>query len=319
MGMRGMQFRAVGEPLTLVDVAEPKALLGQVKLKVEACAVCRTDLHILDGEVEVKDPPRILGHQIVGRDLNDQRFGVPWLGWTCGGCKYCRSGRENLCTIAKFTGLDIDGGFAEFAVADSRYAIPLPEVASAAELSPLLCAGLIGYRSLVKCGDAENLGIYGFGAAAHVISQVAESQGRRVFAFTRPGDTAGQKYARELGAVWAGGSDQAPPEELDAAIIFAPVGELVPEALRHIAPGGTVVCGGIHMSEIPAFPYELLWHERKIESVANLTRKDGEEFINFARSVLVKTNVTIYPLEDVNSALADLRAGAFHGSAVVVP
>jgi propanol-preferring alcohol dehydrogenase len=314
-----MQFTGPGEALKLVDVPEPKALLGQVKLKVEACAVCRTDLHILDGEVEVKDPPRILGHQIVGRDLDGERFGVPWLGWTCGGCRYCRSGRENLCVIAKFTGCDIDGGFAEFAVADSRYAIPLPEAASASELSPLLCGGLIGYRALVKCGDVENLGIYGFGSAAHVIAQIAETQGRRVFAFTRPGDSEGQEYARKLGAVWAGGSDEAPPEELGAAIIFAPVGELVPEALRHLAPGGVVVCGGIHMSDIPAFPYELLWHERRIESVANLTRNDGAEFINLARGVLVKTEVTEYALEDTNQALADLRAGAFHGSAVVVP
>lgn len=316
--MRAMQFTKVGAPLELVEVPEPKALLGQVKLKVEACAVCRTDLHILDGEVEVKSPPRILGHQIVGRDLNGERFGVPWLGWTCGGCKYCRSGRENLCPIAKFTGLDIDGGFAEFAVADRRYAIPLPEAASAAELSPLLCAGLIGYRCLVKCGDAENLGIYGFGAAANVVAQVAQAQGRRVFAFTRPGDEEGQEYARKLGAVWAGGSDETPPEELEAAIVFAPVGELVPAALSALAPGGTVVCGGIHMSDIPAFPYELLWHERRIESVANLTRSDGEEFINLARGVLVKTEITNYPLENVNEALADMRAGKIHGSAVVV-
>ncbi len=318
--MRAAQFTSVGQPLELVDRAEPAAGLGQIKLKVEACAVCRTDLHLIDGEVPIAQPPRILGHQIVGRDEHDERFGVPWLGWTCGSCNYCTSGRENLCPVARFTGCDIDGGFAEYAVADARYAFPLPEARGAIDLAPLLCAGLIGYRCLTMCGeDAERIGIYGFGAAAHLITQVAEHQGRSVYAFTRAGDESAQRSALGLGAAWAGSSDEAPPEELDAAIIFAPVGELVPRALAAVAPGGTVVCGGIHMSEIPAFDYELLWHERHLRSVANLTRRDAEEFLRLAPEVPVSAKAVAYPLEDVNVALADLRAGAFNGSAVVVP
>lgn len=316
--MRAAIFNRPGEPLELTERPNPVPAPHGVLLKVESCAVCRTDLHILDGEVELRHPPRILGHQIVGRDLAGERLGVAWLGWACGTCKYCLSDRENLCPAARFTGLDIDGGFAEYTTVDRRFAFSLPEASSAAELAPMLCAGLIGYRCLTKCGDAERLGIYGFGAAAHMVAQVAQSQGRSVFAFTRPGDTHGQDEARKLGARWAGGSDEAPPEELDAAIIFAPVGELVPLALARVAPGGAVVCGGIHMSEIPAFPYDLLWKERRIESVANLTRRDGEQFLKLARESLVKSYVTTYPLESIGDALADLRAGTVDGSAVVV-
>ncbi|MBJ7353283.1 MAG: zinc-dependent alcohol dehydrogenase family protein [Thermoleophilaceae bacterium] len=314
-----MEFRAVGRPLEPVDRDAPVAGVDQLLLTVEACGVCRTDLHLIDGEVAIADPPRILGHQIVGRAIDGRRFGVPWLGWTCGACKYCTSGRENLCPQAQFTGCDIDGGFAEQTVVDKRYAFPLPDDAGAADLAPLLCAGLIGYRCLRMCGDAQRLGIYGFGAAAHLITQVAVHQGREVYAFTRAGDDAAQSDARELGAVWAGGSEERPPDELDAAIIFAPVGALVPLALAAIAPGGTVVCGGIHMSEIPAFSYDLLWGERQLRSVANLTRLDGEEFLELAPSIPVVSKTTIYSLDQTNEALADLRAGNFTGSAVIVP
>lgn len=314
-----MEFRSVGQPLELVERDSPVAGADQLLLKVEACGVCRTDLHLIDGEVAIADPPRILGHQIVGRASDGRRFGVPWLGWTCGECRYCTTGRENLCPRARFTGCDIDGGFAEQTVVDRRFAFPLPSEPAAVDLAPLLCAGLIGYRCLRMCGDAERLGIYGFGAAAHLITQVAVHQGREVYAFTRAGDDAAQSAARELGAVWAGGSEEAPPEELDAAIIFAPVGALVPLALAATAPGGTVVCGGIHMSEIPAFSYDLLWGERQLRSVANLTRIDGDEFLELAPSIPVVTRTTVYPLERTNEALADLRAGRFTGSAVVVP
>jgi propanol-preferring alcohol dehydrogenase len=282
--------------------------------------VCRTDLHLLDGEVGVPDPPRILGHQIVGTtEPGGRRVGVPWLGWTCGECEWCRSGRENLCPRARFTGRDVDGGFADHAVADGRFCLPIPEGYPDVQVAPLLCAGLIGYRALRMCGDAERLGLYGFGAAAHVIAQVAVWQGRRVFAFTRDGDADAQAFARDLGAGWAGDSTTDPPEPLDAAVIFAPAGELVPAALGALAPGGTLVCAGIHMSDIPSFPYELLWRERTIRSVANLTRADGREFLALAPQVPVRTHVTAYPLEQAGRALEDLRAGRFTGAAAVVP
>jgi propanol-preferring alcohol dehydrogenase len=305
------------EPVELPD-PEPKP--GQRLLRVRACAVCRTDLHIVDGEIPV--PPRriVLGHQIVGEDVaTGERVGVPWLGWTDGTCRFCTSGRENLCDAAKFTGLDIDGGYAELTVADDRFCLPLPSGFTDLELAPLLCGGLIGYRCLRMTGDAERLGLYGFGSAAHQIAQVALWQGRRVFAFTSPGDTETQEFARSLGAEWAGGSDALPPEELDAAIIFAPVGPLVPAALRAVGKGGVVVCGGIHMSDIPSFPYELLWGERVVRSVANLTRDDGHEFLDVAARVPVRTSVTTYPLERADDALDDLRHGRFEGAAVVLP
>lgn len=315
-----MVFDEVGRPLRAAEREAPTAGPGQVLLRVHACGVCRTDLHLMDGEVDVPAPPRVLGHQIVGTvDGGSQRVGVPWLGWTCGECRYCTSGRENLCPRARFTGRDIDGGMAEWAVADERYCFPLPDGPSDTDLAPLLCAGLIGYRSLTMCGDAPRVGLYGFGAAAHIVAQVLRWQGREVYAFTRPGDAAAQELARELGAAWAGDSDERPPEELDAAIVFAPVGALVPRALSVLAPGGTVVLGGIHMSDIPAMPYELLWHERSVRSVANLTRRDGEEFLAIAGRAGVRTHVTTYPLERANEALDDLRAGRFTGAGVLVP
>jgi propanol-preferring alcohol dehydrogenase len=319
--MRAMVFDAVGRPLRSARLPVPRAGDGQLLLRVEACGVCRTDLHLLDGEVTIADPPRILGHQIVGTAVADgRRVGVPWLGWTCGECAYCRSGRENLCAAARFTGRDIDGGFAEFAVADARFCFPLPDDLPAAAAAPLLCAGLIGYRALRLCGDdAHRIGLYGFGAAAHIIAQVARWQEREVFAYTRPGDDAAQALARELGAAWAGPSDAPGPQQLDAAIVFAPDGALVPTALAAVAPGGTVVCAGIHMSRIPAFDYELLWHERTLRSVANLTRADGSEFLALAPRVPVHTHVTEYALEAVGDALADLRSGRVTGAAVVVP
>lgn len=318
--MRAMVFEGVGRPLRLEERAIPVPAPGQVLLRVSACGVCRTDLHLLDGEVPIASPPRVLGHQIVGAVEGDgRRVGVPWLGWTCGECRYCRSQHENLCERARFTGRDIDGGFAEYAVADERFSFPIPEGYPDAQAAPLLCAGLIGYRALGMCGDAARLGIYGFGAAAHVLIQVARDQGREVFAFTRPGDEKAQAFALELGAAWAGGSLSHAPEELDAAIIFAPVGSLVPTALQAVRPGGTVVCGGIKMSEIPAFPYDLLWGERTLRSVANLTRADAEEFLEVAPRVPVRTRVKQYPLEDAAKALEDLRAGRFVGAAVVVP
>ena len=318
--MRAMVFDAPGQPLRAAEIAEPEAGPGQLLLEVRACGVCRTDLHLLDGEVPIAEPPRVLGHQIVATVVGDGgRVGVPWLGWTCGECVYCLSGRENLCPRARFTGRDIDGGYAEYAVADERFCFPIPSSYPDEQAAPLLCAGLIGYRALTMCGDAQRIGFYGFGAAAHILTQVAIADGREVFAFTRAGDDAAQRFARELGAVWAGSSEERPPEQLDAAIIFAPVGALVPAALAAVAPGGTVVCGGIHMSDIPSFPYELLWGERTVRSVANLTRADGEALLALAPRVPVETAVSTYPLEAVNDALADLRAGRFVGAAVIVP
>jgi propanol-preferring alcohol dehydrogenase len=318
--MRAIVFRRPGQPLELVEREIPRAGAGELLLRVEACGVCRTDLHLLDGEVVIDAPPRVLGHQIVGIDVDSgRRVGVPWLGWTCGHCDQCVAGRENLCERARFTGCDIDGGLAEYAVADERFCFDVPDGYPAVQAAPLLCAGLIGYRALRMCGDATRLGLYGFGAAAHILAQVATAQGRRVFAFVRPGDDAARAFALGLGAEWAGDSGQAPPEPLDAAIVFAPDGALVPIALRALNAGGTLVLGGIHMSDIPSFPYELLWHERTIRSVANLTRDDGREFLALAPQVPVRTEVTSYPLEAAAQALEDLRAGRFTGAAVVVP
>jgi alcohol dehydrogenase, propanol-preferring len=308
-------------PLELREVPDPRPATGQALLRVLACGVCRTDLHLADGELDAALPV-IPGHQIVGEVLEGPaelgaRAGVPWLAWTCGECRFCTSGRENLCPRARFTGRDVDGGFAELVVADARFCFPLPERYHPAQAAPLLCAGLIGARALRLSGEPERLGLYGFGASAHIICQVAVAQGRRVFAFTRPGDSDGQAFARELGAEWAGGSDER-PEELDAAIVFAPVGELIPVALRALAPGGVVVSSGIHMTDIPAFPYELLWGERAVRSVANLTRRDGEEFLALAPEVPVRTTVTEFALERANEALDDMRAGRLHGAAVLV-
>jgi propanol-preferring alcohol dehydrogenase len=317
--MRAMVLHRSGEPLRLEEVPEPHARAGQILLRVRACAVCRTDLHIVDGELDRPKLPLVLGHQIVGFAEDDRRLGVPWVGWTCGECRYCRSGRENLCDLARFTGYDLDGGYAEWAVADERYCFALPDGFDDLQAAPLLCAGLIGYRSLRMCGDPERIGMYGFGAAAHIVAQVAQYEGRRVFAFVRPGDDAGAAFARELGAEWAGPSDERAPEELDAAIIFAPIGALVPAALRACAKAGVVVCAGIHMSDIPSFPYELLWGERVVRSVANLTRRDGEEFLALAPRVPVRTEVTTVLLERANEALATLRAGEVRGSLVLVP
>ena len=318
--MRATVFDAPGQPLRAAEIAEPEAGPGQLLLEVRASGVCRTDLHLLDGEVPIDEPPRVLGHQIVATVVGDGgRVGVPWLGWTCGECVYCLSGRENLCPRARFTGRDIDGGYAEYAVADERFCFPIPSSYPDEQAAPLLCAGLIGYRALTMCGNAQRIGFYGFGAAAHILTQVAIADGREVFAFTRAGDDAAQRFARELGAVWAGSSEERPPEQLDAAIIFAPVGALVPAALAAVAPGGTVVCGGIHMSDIPSFPYELLWGERTVRSVANLTRADGEALLALAPRIPVETAVSTYPLEAVDDALADLRAGRFVGAAVIVP
>jgi propanol-preferring alcohol dehydrogenase len=318
--MRAMVLEAPRTQLRLRELPDPAPAQGELLLRVRACGVCRTDLHILDGEVRASRWPVVLGHQIVGeRADTGQRVGVPWLGWTDGTCRYCRSGRENLCDAARFTGLDVDGGYAEATVADERYCLPIPDGFGDLEAAPLLCAGLIGHRTLRLAGDAARLGIYGFGAAAHIVCQVAVHEGRRVFAVTRSGDEAGQAFARELGAVWAGGADEAPPEELDGALIFAPAGELVPAALRAVGKGATVVCGGIHMSDIPSFPYELLWGERVLRSVANLTRADGEEFLRIAAAVPVRTHVTAYELARAGEALEDLRAGRLRGAAVIVP
>jgi propanol-preferring alcohol dehydrogenase len=316
--MRAVVFD--GHTLEPAEVPEPQPGPGEILIEVYACGVCRTDLHIVDGELSKPKLPLILGHQIVGRVVGDgRRVGVPWLGWTCGECRYCTSGRENLCDRAQFTGYDRDGGYAERAVADERFCFPLPDETAFSDLAaaPLLCAGLIGFRTLRLAGDAERLGIYGFGAAAHIVAQVALHEGRRLFAFVREGDERAAEFARELGAEWVGASNESPPEELDAALIFAPVGALVPAALRATAKGGTVVCGGIHMSDIPSFPYELLWGERSVRSVANLTRRDGHDFLALAPQVPVRTQVTTYPLEDTSRALADLREGALTGAAVV--
>jgi alcohol dehydrogenase, propanol-preferring len=312
-----MVLHSAGEPLRLEEVPVPAPRSGEVLLRVSTCGVCRTDLHIVDGELPHPKLPLILGHQIVGRTEDGLRFGVPWLGWTDGTCRYCLSGRENLCESARFTGYDLDGGYAEWAVADERFCLPVPDGFDDLQAAPLLCAGLIGYRSLRMAGDAERLGLYGFGASAHIVAQVARHEGRRVFAVTREGDSEAQAFACELGAEWAGAG--APPEELDAAIIFAPVGELVPVALAAVAKGGSVVCAGIFMSDIPSFPYELLWGERVLRSVANLTRRDGEEFLALAPRVPVRTHVEAFPLEHANEALAKLRRGDVRGALVLVP
>ena len=316
------------QPLRSRDAPKPKLGAGQLLVRVATCAVCRTDLHVVDGELPDPKLPLIPGHQIVGRieQIGESvegfsagdRVGIPWLGWTDGECVYCRSNRENLCDRARFTGYTIDGGYAEFTVGDARFCFHLPERYNDVEAAPLLCAGLLGYRSLRKAGDARRLGIYGFGNAAHLIGQIALYQGRELFVFTRPGDKAGQESARRLGAVWAGGSDEMPPEKLDAAVIFAPVGALVPAALRALAKGGIVVCGGIHMSDIPSFPYADLWGERVICSVANLTRRDGEEFLEIAPRVPVKTQTETFPLAEANTALEKFRSGQLKGTAVLV-
>ena len=326
--MDAMVLERQGEPLRAREIPDPDPGPGQVRIRVRACGVCRTDLHVVDGDLTEPKLPLVPGHQIVGTvtdagqgagrfDAGD-RVGVPWLGWTCGECRYCRSGRENLCERARFTGYDLDGGYAQHAVADERFCFPVPESYPDLQAAPLLCAGLIGYRALRLCGEhAERIGFYGFGASAHILCQVAVDQGRRVFAFTRDGDRDGQEFALRLGAEWAGASGASAPEQLDAAIIFAPVGDLVPVALRASAKGATVVCAGIHMSEIPSFPYELLWGERAVRSVANLTRADGEEFLRLAPQIPVRTEIEAYPLHEANSALADLRAGTLAGAAVL--
>ena len=326
--MRAMVLERQGRPMRLTELPVPEPGAGQVQVKVLACGVCRTDLHVVDGDLTEPELPLIPGHQIVGRVTAlgqsvtglavGDRVGIPWLGWTCGGCAYCRRGQENLCESARFTGYQLAGGFAEYTVADERYSFPIPGGYPDVQAAPLLCAGLIGYRSLRMAGEARRLGFYGFGAAAHILIQVARYQGREVFAFTRPGDSGGQDFARRLGAVWAGGADTLPPEPLDAAIIFAPVGPLVPAALRAVDRGGAVVCAGIHMSDIPSFPYSILWEERVIRSVANLTRADGEAFLALAPQVPVRTEVTSFPLEQANEALTSLREGAFDGAAVIV-
>jgi alcohol dehydrogenase, propanol-preferring len=327
--MQAMLLEAPRTVLRQVDVPVPQPGPEQLLTRVEACGVCRTDLHVFDGELTEPKLPLILGHEIVGvveakgervqRFAIGDRVGVTWLGHTCGVCGYCRSGFENLCDQARFTGYHIDGGYAEFTVADHRFCLPIPQEYGPDEAAPLMCAGLIGYRSLSMAGTGERLGIYGFGAAAHIVIQVALHQGRRVFGFTRPGDGPGQEFARQLGACWAGGSDVLPPEPLDAAIIFAPAGELVPAALRAVAKGGTVVCGGIHLSDIPSFPYGLLWGERTIRSVANLTRRDGEEFLDVAPRAHVHTTIQRFPLSQANEALQRLREGKVRGAAVLIP
>jgi alcohol dehydrogenase, propanol-preferring len=327
--MRAMVLNEPKGPLKLRDVPKPKPGRRQLLVRIWTCAVCRTDLHVVDGELPNPKLPLILGHQIVGRveEIGDEsnpqfkvgdRVGIPWLGWTDGDCAYCRSGRENLCDNARFTGYTVDGGYAEFTVADARFCFHLPDRYNDVEVAPLLCAGLIGYRSYRKTGDARRLGIYGFGNAAHLIAQIALYEGRELFVFTRPGDIAGQEAAKNLGAVWAGGSDEMPPEKLDAAIVFASVGPLVPMALRALAKGGTVVCGGIHMSDIPSFPYADLWEERVITSVANLTRRDAKEFLEIAPRVPVQTKTERFSLDEANTALNRFRAGELKGTAVLV-
>jgi propanol-preferring alcohol dehydrogenase len=327
--MRAMQLDAHRQALRLKDLPVPSPASGQLLVRVTACGVCRTDLHVVDGDLSRGKLPITPGHEIVGVVVEagagvqgftpGQRVGVPWLGYTCGQCRYCRSGHENLCERARFTGYDLDGGYAEYTVADARYCFALAGELGDVEAAPLLCAGLIGYRALRLAGEASRLGIYGFGAAAHIVAQVARYQGRELYAFTRPGDVQAQRFARELGAVWAGDSAARPPQPLDAAIIFAPVGALVPEALRSIDKGGRVVCAGIHMSDIPSFPYEILWGERSILSVANLTRRDGEDFLALAPKVPVRTHVQTLPLERANEALARLRAGQVRGALVLLP
>jgi propanol-preferring alcohol dehydrogenase len=325
--MRAMLLEKAGETLREAELPIPKPGPGQLLIRIGACAVCRTDLHVVDGELTQPKLPLVPGHEIVGivekkgegaeRFEIGDRVGIPWLGWTCGECSYCLWGQENLCDKARFTGYTLDGGYADYTIADQRFCFPIPDVYGDAEAAPLLCAGLIGYRSLVKAGDGKRLGIYGFGAAAHIVAQIARYQNREIYAFTRPGDKEAEKFAVELGAVWAGGSNELPPVKLDAAIIFAPVGALVPQALRAVGKGGKVVCGGIHMSDIPSFPYEILWEERSICSVANLTRRDGEEFLALAPKVPVRTEVETFPLDEANEALARLRSGKIQGAAVL--
>ncbi|UBF27503.1 zinc-dependent alcohol dehydrogenase family protein [Kovacikia minuta CCNUW1] len=325
--MRAMILETPGQPLQLADLPIPKPNPEQVLIRVHTCGVCRTDLHVVDGELGQSKLPLVPGHQIVGtvmevgetvkRFKGGDRVGVPWLGYTCNHCRYCLTNRENLCDNAQFTGYQINGGYAEYTVANEQFCFPIPTGYPDLQAAPLLCAGLIGYRSLKMTGDAERVGLYGFGSAAHIVIQTARHQGRQVFAFTRPGDTEGQQFAKDLGAVWAGGSDERPPEPLDAAIIFAPVGELVPISLKAVAKGGTVVCAGIHMSEIPAFPYELLWEERVLRSVANLTRRDGEEFLALAPKIPILTQVEAFPLTAANEALDALRHGKIQGAAVL--
>ncbi|MBI5911997.1 MAG: zinc-dependent alcohol dehydrogenase family protein [Betaproteobacteria bacterium] len=326
--MKAMILDAQGQPLRQAEMPCPKPGVDEILLKVRACGVCRTDLHVMDGDLRQPKLPLILGHEIVGIVVEKgakvkhfalgQRVGVPWLGRTCGHCGYCASGRENLCNDAKFTGYTLDGGYAEFALADERYCFPLPDAYSDAEAAPLLCAGLIGYRALVAAGDAKRIGIYGFGAAAHIIAQLACWQGREIFAFTRPGDADGQGFARELGAAWAGDSSATPPQEMDAAILFAPVGALIPQALRHTAKGGTVVCAGIHMSNVPEFPYSILWGERSVRSIANLTRRDGEAFLDIAPKAGIRAEVETFPLALANEALRQLSSGRVRGAAVLI-
>lgn len=327
--MQAMLLETPGQALRLADIATPTPGPGQVLVRVKACAVCRTDLHIVDGDLKEPKLPLVPGHEIVGEvaacgaDVRQfrpgQRIGIPWLGHTCGTCPFCRGHQENLCDAPGFTGYTIDGGYAEYAVADAAFCFPLPDGYGDAEAAPLLCAGLIGYRSLRMAGDARRLGIYGFGAAAHIVAQIARHEAREVYAFTRPGDTAAQAFARAMGAVWAGDSSEPPPVPLDAALLFAPVGALVPAALAAVRKGGTVVCGGIHMSDIPSFPYSLLWEERLVRSVANLTRQDAIEFLALAGRVPIRTEVTTYPLAEANRALADLREGRLQGAAVLIP
>ena len=326
--MKAMVLERVGQPLRLLDVSIPRPGAGQILIKVKACGVCRTDLHVSDGDLKNPKLPLILGHEIVGivTEMGDgveglrvgQRIGVPWLGKTDGTCRFCLSGRENLCDRPLFTGYQIDGGYGEYTLANARYCFPIPEGYSDTEAAPLLCAGLIGYRAYRMAGDAHRVGLYGFGAAAHILAQIARHQGKEVYAFTRPGDTKGQDFARKLGAIWAGDSDAQPPKVLDAAIIFAPVGSLVPQALRAVIKGGIVVCAGIHMSDIPSFPYSLLWEERTVRSVANLTRQDGLEFLEIAPKVPVRTEVQTFSLAEANEALERLRKGQIQGAAVLV-
>ncbi len=326
--MQAMVLDSARTPLRNSRIPRPEPGPGQILVRVCACAVCRTDLQVAAGDLPKAKLPLVLGHEVVGRVVDagkdsgrfklGERIGIPWLGWTCGTCRYCLSGSENLCEQAKFNGYTLDGGFAEFIAADERFCFSIPESYSDEHAAPLLCAGLIGYRSLVKTGDAERLGIYGFGAAAHIVCQIARHQGRKIFAFTRPGDDKAQKFELSVGAVWAGDATVSPPEELDAAIIFASSGELVPQALKAIAPGGTVVCGGIHMSDIPSFPYDILWRERNVCSVANLTRQDGEGFMKLAAAFPIKTAVQTFPLSEANEALSDLRSGNIQGAAVLV-
>lgn len=327
--MQAMVLDKPGQAMHMRCLARPKPGPDQLLVKIAACAVCRTDLHVVDGELPDPKLPVIPGHEIIGRVVAcganagsfsiGERIGIPWLGWTCGQCRYCRSGHENLCPYAKFTGYQIDGGYAEYTVADARYCFRIPDIYSDVEAAPLLCAGLIGYRALKMAGSAERVGIYGFGAAAHIVAQILRHQGEKLFAFTRPGDTTAQDSADRMGAAWAGGSDTMPPEELDAAIIFAPIGALVPAALRAIRPGGIVICGGIHMSDIPAFPYDILWREKHLVSVANLTRQDAEEFLALAPKVPIRVTTEPLPLSQANTALTRLREGEVTGAAVLIP